>query len=244
MIALSAKRANTKFLSASLGFAAGVMLYVSMIEIFHEAQEFLTTSTSDRAGSIINVASFFAGIVLIALLDRLVPHHHGDTHSGRATSGDVVSSKDKETLMRTGVLITIAISIHSFPEGFATFVSAINDPPMAVPLIVAVALHNIPIGISVALPIYYATESKGKAFLYSLIPGLAGPVGAVIGYLLLSPYMNDVVYGIVFSLSAGIMVFVSLAELLPAAQEYSDDHLPIYGLIAGMFVMAVSLIFV
>lgn len=241
IIALSAKRTNTKFLSVSLGFAAGVMLYVSMIEIFHEAQEFLTTASGERLGSLLNVASFFAGIILIALLDRLVPHHHVDNPTG----GNVVTAKDKETLLRTGLLITIALSIHSFPEGFATFISAINDPPMAVPLIVAVALHNIPIGISVALPVYYGTDSKGKAFLYSLIPGLAGPVGAVIGYLLLSPFMNDVVYGIVFSISAGIMVFVSLAELLPAAQEYSeDDHLPIYGLIAGMLVMAVSLIFV
>lgn len=144
--------------------------------------------------------------------------------------------------MRMGVFTALAIGIHNFPEGLATFVSALQEPSVALPIVVAIAIHNIPEGIAVSVPIYQATGSKCKAFNYSFLSGLAEPLGALIGWLILLPIMNDIVYGVIFAGVAGIMVFISFDELLPAAQEYGEHHLSLYGLISGMGVMAVSLL--
>lgn len=151
-------------------------------------------------------------------------------------------SASNAKLLRTGMFTALAIALHNFPEGLATFVSALEDPAVAVPIVFAIAIHNIPEGISVSIPIYHATGSKKKAFLYSSISGLAEPVGALIGWLLLMPIMNDTVFCIIFGAVAGIMVFISFDELLPAAREYGEHHLSIYGLISGMMLMAVSLL--
>jgi ZIP family zinc transporter len=145
-------------------------------------------------------------------------------------------------LMRVGVFSALAIAIHNFPEGLATFLSAIEDPMLGVPIAVAIAIHNIPEGIAVSIPIYYASGKRKKAFLLSFSSGLAEPVGAVIGYFILLQFFSEVIFGIVFASVAGIMVFISLDELLPGAQQYGEHHLSIYGLIAGMVVMAVSLL--
>ena len=151
------------------------------------------------------------------------------------------SNKNK-SLLRTGVFTAIAITIHNFPEGLATFVSALNDVSLAIPITIAIAIHNIPEGISVSVPIYYATGDKKKAFLYSFLSGMSEPLGAIIGYTLLRNIINDITLGILLSSVAGIMVFISLDELLPTARKYGEHHISIYGLIAGMAVMAISLI--
>ena len=143
--------------------------------------------------------------------------------------------------MRTGVFTALAIAIHNFPEGLATFVSALQSPEVAIPIVIAIAVHNIPEGIAVSVPVYYATGNKKRAFFLSFASGLSEPVGALIGYLILMPFMSDVVYGVLFAAVAGIMVFISLDELLPSAREYGEHHLSIYGLVAGMAVMALSL---
>ena len=144
--------------------------------------------------------------------------------------------------MRLGVFTALAISIHNFPEGLATFVSALQEPGIAIPIVAAIAIHNIPEGIAVSVPIYQATGSRKKTFCYSFLSGLAEPVGALIGWLLLMPFMNDTVYGMIFAAIAGVMIFISFDELLPAAREYGEHHLSVYGLILGMAVMAVSLL--
>ena len=144
--------------------------------------------------------------------------------------------------MRLGVFTALAIAIHNFPEGIATFVSAFQDPSIAIPIVAAIAIHNIPEGIAVSVPIYQATGSRQKAFLYSFLSGLAEPIGALLGWLILIPIMSDMVYGIIFAGVAGIMVFISIDELLPASREYGEHHLSMYGLIAGMIVMAASLL--
>ena len=144
--------------------------------------------------------------------------------------------------MRMGIFTALAIGIHNFPEGLATFVSALQDPGIAVPIVIAIAMHNIPEGIAVSAPIYHATGSKRKAFIYSFLSGLAEPIGALIGWLILMPFMNETIFGIIFSGVAGIMVFISFDELLPSAREYGEHHLSIYGLIAGMIIMAISLL--
>lgn len=238
-IAFFTKHTNRKFLSISLGFSAGVMIYVSMIEIFFEAQESLVAELGEKTGSWLTVIAFFGGMLLIAIIDKLVPSEE-NPHELKLLED---SEKYKNAkLMRMGIFTALAIAIHNFPEGLATFVSALQDTSIAIPIVVAIAIHNIPEGIAVSVPIYQATGSKRKAFLYSFLSGLAEPVGALVGWLILMPIMSDTVFGLIFAGVAGIMVFISFDELLPAAREYGEHHLSIYGLIAGMVVMAISLL--
>ena len=155
---------------------------------------------------------------------------------------DKTISSQPKRLMRMGVFTALAIAIHNFPEGLATFVSALQEPGVAIPIVLAIAIHNIPEGIAVSVPIYQATGSRRRAFSYSFFSGLAEPLGAMLGWLVLHPIMSDTVFGLIFAGVAGIMVFISFDELLPAAREYGEHHLSIYGLISGMVVMAVSLL--
>lgn len=240
LIALLAKRTNRRFLSVSLGFSAGVMVYVSMIEIFAKAQSALTAQLGQRPGSWATVAAFFGGMLFIAVIDKLIPAEKNPHEVKLVEQEDAAPPARK--LMRMGVFTALAIAIHNFPEGLATFVSALQSPSIAIPIVVAIAIHNIPEGIAVSVPIYQATGSRKKAFCHSFLSGLAEPLGALIGWLLLMPIMTDTVFGIIFAAVAGIMVFISFDELLPAAREYGEHHLSIYGLISGMGVMAVSLL--
>jgi ZIP family zinc transporter len=148
----------------------------------------------------------------------------------------------KKALLRMGMFSALAIAIHNFPEGLATFTSALADPTLGISIAVAIAIHNIPEGIAVSVPLYYATGSKKKAFFYSFASGLSEPVGALVGYGLFYKYFNDITFGLLFAGVAGIMVFISIDELLPTAEKYGEHHLAIYGLIAGMLVMAFSLL--
>ena len=243
LVALLTRQTNKRFLSVSLGFSAGVMIYVSMIEIFVKAQESLTAEMGERMGGVLTVLSFFAGMLVIAIIDKLIPSEenpHEIQQVEGSSSGQAVASG--KGLMRMGLFTALAIGLHNFPEGLATFVSALQQPGVAIPIVAAIAIHNIPEGIAVSVPIYHATGSRKKAFCYSFLSGLAEPAGALVGWLLLMPVMNDVVFGCIFAGVAGIMVFISFDELLPAARAYGEHHLSIYGLISGMVVMAVSLL--
>ncbi|UCG28934.1 MAG: zinc transporter ZupT [Bacteroidales bacterium] len=241
-IAFFAKSTNTKFLSVSLGFSAGVMIYVSFVEILSKANTALVAELGKVAGWWTTVGAFFTGIFIIAIIDQLIPSF-GNPHEIR-TVEDMgrVKAGNNQKLMRMGLFTALAIAIHNFPEGLATFTAALTDPSLGIAIAVAVAIHNIPEGIAVSVPIYYATGSKKKAFINSFLSGLAEPFGALIGYLILMPFMSELVFGILFGAVAGIMVFISLDELLPAAREYGEHHLSVFGLIAGMAVMAVSLL--
>lgn len=236
LISILAPNTNKRFLSVALGFSAGVMIYVSMIEIFFKAETSLILEFGQKTGKIINVISFFAGMIIIAIIDKLIPSEQ-NPHEIK-TEENYKSIK----LIRMGLFTAIAIGVHNFPEGLATFISAMQSPQVAIPIVVAIAIHNIPEGIAVAVPIYHATGSKSKAFTLSLLSGLAEPLGAFIGFIVLMPIMNDIVFGVIFAAVAGIMVFISIDELLPAAREYGKHHLSIYGMISGMIVMAISLL--
>ncbi|MDD2268817.1 MAG: zinc transporter ZupT [Eubacteriales bacterium] len=242
-IGLLTKKTNTKFLSIALGFSAGVMIYVSMIEIFQNAKTALTAYHGEKLGTWITVGSFFAGMLFIGLIDKLIPNKE-NPHEVRKVESlqEDVRTQPKNKLMRTGVFTALAVAIHNFPEGLATFISAKQDPKLAIPIAIAIAIHNIPEGIAVSVPIYYATGSRKKAFTYSFLSGLSEPLGAIIGYLILMPFLNDHTFGLVFGFVAGIMVFISLDELLPSAREYGEHHLSIYGMLSGMAVMALSLL--
>ncbi len=248
-LAFFTRQTNTRFLSVSLGFSAGVMLYVSFVEILSKARTALTAEWGLVGGSWYTAAAFFGGIVFIALIDKLVPDYENphELHSIEEMELKLEhlpknEAHDFAKLRRTGVFTALAIGIHNFPEGLATFTAALTDPALGVAIAVAIAIHNIPEGIAVSVPLYFATGSRAKAFRYSFLSGLAEPVGAGVGYLLLMPFFSPTVFGVLFASVAGIMVFISLDELLPAAREYGEPHLAIYGLVAGMAVMAVSLL--
>jgi ZIP family zinc transporter len=242
-LAFFARRTNTKLLSAALGFSAGVMIYVSFVEIFPKAKECLVAELGRVAGYWTTALAFFGGIVFIGIIDKLVPSFENPHEVHRAEEMDVpeLAAKFKK-LYRMGLFTALAIAIHNFPEGLATFVSAIKDTKLGMAIALAIAIHNIPEGVAVSIPIFYATGNRRKAFVYSFLSGLAEPVGALIGYAVISWFFNDMVFGILFASVAGIMVFISLDELLPTAREYGQHHLAAYGLVLGMMVMAVSLL--
>ena len=274
-IAFFAKRTNYRFLSISTGFSAGVMLYVSFVEIFAKSHDALCEACGDYWGSWANAASFFGGIGLIGLIDALIPtaENPHELHSEQETAPlhdasapwpdfDGLNSREGQKptdthihirhdrkLLRMGLFTALAIGIHNFPEGLATFVAALKDPGVGVAIAIAIALHNIPEGISVSVPIFYATGNRKKAFCYSLLSGLAEPIGAAIAYVAIRLAVGDgggpmppAVMGVLFGGVAGIMVYISLDELLPTSRAYGRGHDSILGLIAGMLVMAMSLL--
>lgn len=236
-LAFFAKRTNTRLLSVSLGFSAGVMIYVSFVDIFVKARVCLVGKLGEVGGTWATVASFFGGII-----DKLVPSYENPHEMHRSEEMAEAGVRDPQKLYRMGMFAALAIAIHNFPEGLATFISALRDLRVGIPIAIAIAIHNIPEGIAVSVPIFYATGDRKKAFIYSFLSGLSEPVGALVGYFLLFSIMGDMVFGIVFASVAGIMVYISLDELLPSAEKYGEHHLCIYGLIAGMTIMALSLL--
>ena len=274
-IAFFAKQTNYRFLSVATGFSAGVMLYVSFVEIFVKGTDSLVAAYGNPMGHWINAGSFFGGILLIGLIDNLIPSAENphETHTKEeilplhdesaplpdfdAIAADPAHAQpgahdhrvDHKKLLRMGLFTALAITIHNFPEGLATFLAALEDPKLGVAIAIAIALHNIPEGISVSVPIFYATGSRKKAFLYSLLSGLAEPVGAIIAYVGLLLFLGDdpgttlsQVMGILFGGVAGIMVYISLDELLPTSRAYGKGHDSLLGLVGGMAVMAMSLL--
>ncbi|WP_300723466.1 zinc transporter ZupT [uncultured Alistipes sp.] len=239
-IAFFARRTNKRLLSFSLGLSGGVMVYVSFVELFHEANVALTGAWGPRAGAAVTVLSFFAGILFIGIIDRLVPSVENPHEAHRIEEMEQQPRNPK--LMRMGLLTALAIAIHNFPEGIATFTSAVDNPTLGIAIAAAIAIHNIPEGIAVSVPVYYATGDRRKAFRLSLLSGLAEPVGALMAWLVLMPFMSATLMGCILAGVAGIMVFISIDELLPAAREYGEAHTAIYGVVAGMAVMAGSLL--
>ncbi|HBO44924.1 MAG TPA: zinc transporter ZupT [Planctomycetaceae bacterium] len=276
-IAFFAKRTNYRFLSVATGFSAGVMLYVSFVEIFVKGTESLTSESAFGPfwGNWVNVASFFGGVLLIGIIDALIPSAENphETHTkqemnplhdpsapmpdfaavaadpAHAAPGAHDHRVDHKKLMRMGLFTALAITIHNFPEGLATFLAALEDPRLGVAIAVAIALHNIPEGISVSVPIFYATGDRRKAFIYSSLSGLAEPVGAIVAYLGLRLFFGgdcgaipSEVMGVLFGGVAGVMVYISLDELLPTSRAYGKGHDSLLGLFGGMAVMAISLL--
>jgi zinc transporter, ZIP family len=244
LLAFFTSHTNTKFLSVTLGFSAGVMIYVSMVEIFAKAKVALVGALGVVPGNWLTVGGFFGGMLLIAAIDKFIPKqsnpHELKTVEDMNQPG--INDGKKPDLLKMGTFTALAIGIHNFPEGIATFTSALQDPALGIAIAVAIAIHNIPEGIAVSVPVYFATGDKKKAFKLSFLSGLSEPIGALVAYLFLMPFLNDVMFGVIFAAVAGIMVFISLDELLPAAKRYDETHLSIYGLIAGMAVMALSLL--
>ena len=231
-IAYFIKKPKMGYLSFFLGFSSGVMIYISFVELMPLALE--------GAGEMWSFIGFFIGIIFIGLIDISIPEAE-NPHHFKAPSHIADLRKD-ETLMRTGLFTALAIGIHNFPEGMAAFGTALTDVKLGIITTVAIAIHNIPEGISVSVPIFYATGDKNKAFIYSFLSGLAEPIGAIIGFSILMPYWSDGLQASLLAFVAGIMVYISIDELLPMAHRYGQGHTVISGVVFGMFIMGLGLL--
>lgn len=221
---------NYRILAVGLGFSAGAMIYISFVEILPQAIEGFE-KIFPTYGEILGISGFFTGVILSAFIDRLVPQEYNPHEKANSSS-----------LRRIGLMSAIAIGVHNFPEGFATFTATLENPTFGLMIAIAIAIHNIPEGMAVALPVYHSSGSRKKAIFYSALSGVAEPLGAVVGALIVFPLFGDISVSVAFALIAGVMVFISLDELLPSAREYGQSHDSLYGLFLGMAVMGVSLI--
>ncbi|MFW6141510.1 MAG: zinc transporter ZupT [Candidatus Saliniplasma sp.] len=226
------KKPKTIYLSLGLGFAGGVMIYISFMELLPEAFE--------DAGEGIAVLSFFLGIIMLGIIDFLIPEK--ETYDLSSIIDE--DEEEKNKLFATSKLTAYAIAGHNFPEGMVTFFTALVDIRLGVFIGIAIAIHNIPEGVAVAIPYYYATGDKFKAFLHSLGAGLAEPVGALVAFLILWNFLTPALIVTMLAFVAGIMVYISFDELLPLAHDYDSSHSAILGIVLGMLVMAVTLLIV
>ncbi|ECL3822383.1 zinc transporter ZupT [Campylobacter jejuni] len=260
IIAFFSRKDDLRVLSLGLGFSAGVMIYISFMEILPTALKDFKNHYDSHWAELLGLACFFGGILISLLIDKLIPEDVNPHEPKEDLSelkicplpqkgqnppkfhpGEKLHQINTKALKRTGIFTALAIAIHNFPEGFTTFISSLDNLTLGIAIAIAVAIHNIPEGLAVSLPIYHATGDKKKAFIYSALSGLAEPLGAFVGALILLPFIGDLTLAISFAVIAGIMVFISLDELLPAAKTYDKAHDSLYGLIVGMAIMALSL---
>lgn len=255
-LVLFKKKISSNFLAGALGISAGVMIFISLAEMFPEAQAEMTAIGSEKYGKLFTLLAFFAGMGIIMLIDFLVPEYE-NPHEASGLSleshtpavGILEHTSNAKALQRLGLMSALAIAVHNFPEGIATFVGALNDPQMGVGITFAIAIHNIPEGIAVAIPIYYATKSKGKALLLATLSGFSEVIGALLCWALTSVFGVEVagggpVFPLILAAVAGIMIYISLDELLPTAEKYGKHHIAIAGVIAGMAIMGISLLII
>lgn len=238
LLVFGSTKPNPRLLAFGLAFAGGAMVYVSLSEILNKSIFSFTAGYGERLGFTFGTLAFLSGVGLIVLIDRLVPN----PHERLEVDDPFFREHNAAYVRRVGLLTALAITAHNFPEGLATFFATLENPGVGMPLAFAIAIHNIPEGIAIAVPVYFATNSRWYAFLACLLSGMAEPIGALIGYALLRPYLSDAVFGSVFGIIAGVMVFLALDELLPAAKRYAKGHETVYGLISGMGVLALSLV--
>ena len=226
LFGLVSKKPGPVFMSLTLGFSAGVMIHVSFVELLQAGVE--------TTGFLQAHIAFFAGMAAMFLIDFLIPHDYLAEHHKTGTDA-------RGALMKTGIFVALGLGIHNFPEGMASFVGALQDPSLGISIAVAIAIHNIPEGLAVAAPILAATGSRKRAFLWSALSGVAEPLGALVAALILLPLLNDTILGYILAAVAGIMVFISLDELIPVSRSFGHEHLSILGIVIGMVVMFVSL---
>ena len=253
-LVLFRKKLSSNILAGSLGLSAGVMIFISLAELYPEAQAAVAAMESVRHGKAWILLAFFAGMGIITLIDFLVPEYE-NPHEASGLSldsrtpavGVLESTGNEKALHRLGLMSAFAIAIHNFPEGIATFIGALNDPEMGIGITFAISIHNIPEGIAVAIPIYYATKSKTKALLYATISGFSELLGALLCLTMAAVFGieltgDSIIFPLILAAVAGIMIYISLDELLPTAERYGKHHIAIAGVVAGMAIMGVSLL--
>lgn len=229
LVVVFVKKRSEKLVPVSLGFAAGVMLSVSFTDMFPAALNALTGWAGPKLGTIYTVLALIVGVLIAAGLDKLVPHEKNTT--GEASHGN---------MYRLGMMSTLAIAVHNFPEGIATFTAGISDTALGFSIAIAIALHNIPEGITVAMPVYYATGNRKKALLYTFVSGISEPIGALLAYFVLMPFLNDLVLGVVFAIVVGIMLYIVIEELIPASRQYGLTRIALIATFAGICLMPLT----
>lgn len=231
IIVFFTKTKNDKFLTFALGFSAGVMITVSFTDLFPAAEESISKHLGNVQGILWSIIFLLIGALMAFLIDVFIPEEEKET----------LPKDDKNFgLFRIGLVSTIALMIHNFPEGIATFVSGYQDATLGIFVTLAIALHNIPEGIAVAMPIYYATQSRLKALKYAFLSGMAEPLGAFISFLFLRPFINDLILGIVFAIVAGIMLYISIDELIPSSRKYGYVKLSLLSIFLGIALMPIT----
>ena len=251
------QKLSSNFLAAALGLSAGVMIFISLAELYPEAQAAIDASDAVRNGKTWVLLSFFTGMGIITLIDFLIPEYEnpheatGLSLDARTAATDMIhrNGRSLQSLQKLGIMSALAIAIHNFPEGMATFIGAMNDSQTGAGITFAIAIHNIPEGIAVAIPIYYATRSRAKALLYATVSGLTEPAGAAVCYGLASAFGIRIADGspafpLILAAVAGIMIYISLDELLPTAEKYGKHHVAIAGVVSGMAIMGISLLII
>ena len=253
-LVLFKKKLSSNVLAGALGLSAGVMIFISLAELFPESQAEIASIGSLKHGEALVLLAFFAGMGIITLIDFLIPEYENPHEASglsldakTAAVGVLEQTGNEKALHRLGLMSALAIAIHNFPEGIATFIGALNDPQMGAGITFAIAIHNIPEGIAVAIPIYYATKSKGKALLYATLSGFSEIIGALLCLGVTAVFGVKLtgggpVFPLILAAVAGIMIYISLDELLPTAEKYGKHHIAIAGVVAGMAIMGISLL--
>jgi len=232
LLGLIVKKPGPKFMSFTLGFSAGIMIFVSFVELLAKAIQ--------TVGFIGSNLVFFIGMGTYFFIDLFLPHEYIGQHDHPQDKYYRID-EGMRRLERTGLLVAIGISVHNFPEGIATFVGTLEDMNLGLAIAVAIAIHNIPEGLAISAPVYAATGSREKAFLWSFLSGVSEVVGAGLAAIFLMPFLSESLMGYVLAAVAGIMVVISLDEIIPAAKSFPSEHVPLFGMMAGMALMMVSL---
>lgn len=245
LISIFVKKNDFKALAFGLGVSAGVMIYISLVELLPESEKLLQGFSAPVTVKMISFLMFLVGILIAGIIDYYIPDHIEPGWIKSRIKGKEekkTAGKKRTGIYRVGFLTAVVIAVHNFPEGLATFVSGVADKTMGISIALAIAIHNIPEGIAVSIPIYQATNSKRKAFVYSLMSGLTEPLGALFGFTFLKYFLNDFVFAFTYAIIAGIMVYIAFDELLPTSREYGKDgHITIVGVVVGMFIIGMSL---
>lgn len=244
LLAMHRRTLEREVLAVALAFAAGAMLLVSFVQILPLGIEWMAETQPMMAAQAIVYLAFFAGIALVLVIDRFLPSSMNPSEiEGREAALTASDASHNLRLLRSGLLVAMVLGLHNFPEGMATFFTTYQDPTVGITLAVAIAIHNVPEGIAVAAPVYAATQSRRKALRWATISGLMEPLGGLVAAAVVSWVVPDAFFGIFYGLVAGMMVFLALDELLQASWRYqTDKHQTIYGMLAGMAIVAVSLV--
>lgn len=219
--AIYIKASKNNLIKISLSFAAGVMLCVSISDLIPESLSLLMVDNSKNKAFILAFLIIIIGIVITQTIDKIIPENNNK-------------------LYKLGIFAMLAIILHNVPEGIATFLSASTNLTLGIAITLAIALHNIPEGITISVPIYESTGSKKKAFIYTLISGMAEPLGAILAFLFLKPVVTDNLMGIILALTAGIMLYISVNKLLVEAFKYKEKSASVIAFIIGLVFMLIS----
>ena len=244
VLVIQRKSLGREFLAVALAFAAGAMVLISFMQVLPLGITWMTQTYPRATAEALVFLAFFAGIVLVLVIDRLLPSSLNPSEiEGREGAMQSDDEARNTRLLRSGLLVGLVLGLHNFPEGMATFFTTYQDPRVGITLAVAVAIHNVPEGIAVAAPVYAATGSRKKALGWATVSGLTEPIGALVAAALISWVVPESVLGLFYGLVAGMMVFLALDEMLQASWRYqTDKHQTIYGMVAGMATVAASLV--